>query len=95
MLDRSLTRRQAVVICITVTLTALMCAGMCAAAVIVPAPTAVVPVIAVVSVACPMVGAWQLPAAVAALRRPRGDDALESLRRALDGLPETEHPLGR
>jgi hypothetical protein len=43
----------------------------------------------------PVFAAWEAPVAVAALRQRRtGRDALSMLRRTLDQLPETEHPLG-
>jgi hypothetical protein len=97
------TRRQAVLLCVYVALTALMCAGLLSAAALVPAPPVVLPFLVVVGVGCPMVAACELPAAIAGLRatrrtgreRPRALDegALETLRRQLDGLPETRHPL--
>jgi hypothetical protein len=92
-----LTRRQASLVCLTAALTALLCAGVLAAAVLVPAPPAVVPVLVLFCICCPMLAALELPRAVAALRR-RGAAAevlaLDQLRRGLDRLPETEHPLG-
>jgi hypothetical protein len=90
-------RRQAVLVCFAAVVTALMCAGVCAAAVLVPAPATVVPVVVAVCVGCPMFAAWELPKAVSALRmRRRKHDAraLAALRRSLEQLPETEHPLG-
>jgi hypothetical protein len=97
-------RRQVVLRCLYVALTALMCAGLLSAAALVPAPPAVLPFLVVIGVGCPMVAACELPGAVAGLRatrrgpgrrRPRALDegALETLRRQLDGLPETRHPL--
>jgi hypothetical protein len=95
-------RRQAVLRCLYVAFTALMCAGLLSAAALVPAPPAVLPFLVVVGVGCPMVAACELPDAIAGLRatrrrpvRPRALDegALEALRRQLDGLPETRHPL--
>jgi hypothetical protein len=46
-----------------------------------------------------MAAALELPGAIAGLRwtrRPRAFDsrALDTLRRQLDSLPETQHPLG-
>jgi hypothetical protein len=91
------TRHQARLICLTAAVTALMCAGVLAAAVLVPAPAAVVPVVVAVCICCPMLAAWELPGAISALRR-RGaaaeKHAVATMRRALDRLPETEHPLG-
>lgn len=75
--------------------TALMSAGLCAAAIVARAPTAVVPLVVVISVGCPIFAAWEVPGAIASLRaeRERGN-ALASLRRGLAQLPETDHPLG-
>ena len=80
---------------ITAAATTLICAGLCAGAIIAPAPTAVVPLVVVISVGCPIFAVWEVPAAVASLRaeRERGN-ALAALRRSLERLPETEHPLG-
>jgi hypothetical protein len=96
-------RRQAVLRCLYVALTALMCAGLLSAAALVPAPPVVLPFLVVVGVGCPMVAACELPAAIAGLRatrraglgrpRPLDEGALQALRRQLDGLPETRHPL--
>lgn len=76
-------------------LAALLCTGLCLAAILAPAPTAVAPLIAAVCVGGPMFAGWQVPDAVAALRaeRKRGS-ALGALRRSLEELPEVEHPLG-
>jgi hypothetical protein len=76
-----------------------MCAGLLSAAALVPAPAAVLPFIVVVCIGGPMVAALELPAAIAGLgrtgRRPAPDaHALATLRRQLDALPETQHPLG-
>jgi hypothetical protein len=75
--------------------TALMSAGLCAAAIVAPAPTPVVPLVVLVSVGCPVFAVWEVPGAIAAVRaeRERGR-ALATLRRTLAQLPETEHPLG-
>jgi hypothetical protein len=75
--------------------TALLSAGLCAAAILVPAPAAVVPLVVVICIGCPMLAGWDVPLAVASLRADRsGGRALAALRRALAQLPETEHPLG-
>jgi hypothetical protein len=72
-----------------------MCAGLCAAAIIAPAPTAVVPLVVLISVGCPIFAVWDVPGAVASLRAEREKgNALATLRRSLERLPETEHPLG-
>jgi hypothetical protein len=96
MTPRPLTRAEARLLCAAALVTALMCAGMCMAAVLAPAPVAAVPFIAFVCICCPMLAAWELPAALATLRGPDRDkrEAVAQLRRVLDRLPEVEHPLG-
>jgi hypothetical protein len=92
-----LTTPQAIAICVTAAVAAVACAGLCAAAILVPAPTAIVPIVAVCCVVCPMMAAWQLPPAVTFFRTRRARHraaALAELRRGLDQLPETDHPLG-
>jgi hypothetical protein len=75
--------------------TALMCAGLCAAAIVAPAPTPVVPLVVVISVGCPIFAVWEVPEAISSLRAERETGrALATLRRNLAQLPETEHPLG-
>jgi hypothetical protein len=69
--------------------TTLVCAALLVAAVLVPAPIAVLPFVIPASLGCPMAAACELARAVAAMREPQ----LE-LRRQLDRLPETPHPLG-
>ncbi|MEA2267622.1 MAG: hypothetical protein QOC64_232 [Solirubrobacteraceae bacterium] len=100
------TRREGILLCLFVTLTAVMCAGLLGAAALVPAPPVVLPFLIVACITCPMAAACELPRAVAALRagrrsarpmdRARAVDtrALARLRRQLDQLPETQHPLG-
>ena len=66
-----------------------MCGALLAAAMLVPAPTAVLPFVIVTCLGCPMAAAWELAHAVAAVRDPHAE-----LRRELDRLPETQHPLG-
>jgi hypothetical protein len=91
-------RRRPLLLCAFVTLTALMCGGLLCAAALVPAPPVVLPLLVVVCIGCPMAAACELPSAIAALRRTgaRALDSrsLEALRRQLDALPETQHPLG-
>jgi hypothetical protein len=94
------TRRRALLRCAFVAITALLCAGLLCAAALVPAPPAVLPLLVVVCIGSPMAAACELPGAIDALRRGSGGvrpldaRALEALRRQLDGLPETQHPLG-
>jgi hypothetical protein len=70
---------------------AVACAGLLAAAVLVPAPHIVLPFIVPVCIGCPMAAAYELPVAVAALR---AHHARAVLKRSLDALPETPHPHG-
>jgi hypothetical protein len=70
-------------------LTALVCAGLLAAAVLVPAPVAVLPFVILTCLGCPMAAAYQ-----AALARAAAQDPAAELRRELERLPETPHPLG-
>jgi hypothetical protein len=97
--------RQAKLVCAFAATTMLLCGGLFVAAASVPAPPMLLPLIAAVCIGCPIVGAWNLPISVAVLRgasaerRDRaghalGTRALAELRRSLDRLPETEHPLG-
>ena len=65
------------------------CAGLIAAAVLVPAPPVVVPLVALVCVAGPIASTLELTRALAVLRGPAAE-----LRRELDLLPETPHPHG-
>jgi hypothetical protein len=90
------TRRHALAQCAFVAVTALMCAGLLSAAALVPAPPVVLPFIVLVGIGCPMVAACGLPGAIACLRgrRPIDTRTVAALRRQLDALPETQHPLG-
>jgi hypothetical protein len=101
------TRRRAIRLCVFAALTALMCGGLLTGAALAPAPPAVLPFLVIVCIGCPMAAAWELPVAIARLRgeRERADHragraaaldarALAALRRQLDQLPETRHPLG-
>lgn len=80
---------------ITAGLTLLMAAGICAAAILAHAPAAVVPLVIVGCIVCPVFALWEVPGALADLRAERaGGKALARFRRSLAQLPETEHPLG-
>src|SRR3954447_579210 len=68
------------------------------AAALVPAPPAVLPLVLAVCIGGPMLAAWELRSVLGAGRR-RGPPPLDSravarLRRHLEELPETQHPLG-
>src|SRR3954471_5085557 len=95
-----MTRRQA-------SLTRLLCAlavvtsgVLFTAAALVPAPPAVLPLVLIVCIGGPMLAAWELRSTTRVARRdrPRGGrldaNSLAQLRRHLDELPETQHPLG-
>lgn len=89
------TRREAILICASAALVMLMAAGLCSAAILVPAPAAAVPLIAISCAGMPLLAVWRVPVAVAALRDRRvGQLSVAALRRELDRLPETDHPLG-
>jgi hypothetical protein len=88
------TRKQAIRLCVVAAATAVTCAGLLVAAALADAPVALLPLIVVLCVGCPMLAAWELPGAVAMLRRRPEAHAIARLRRTLDRLPETEHPLG-
>jgi len=74
--------------------TVLISAGVCVAAILAPAPAEAIPLVVVICIGCPMFAGWEVPNALAALRANRAGKALAKLRRSLDRLPETEHPLG-
>ena len=96
--------RQALLTCVLAAAAAVASAGLFAAAALAPAPPAALPFLIGVCIACPLLAAWELPIAIAVLRfgrtvlhprtRPLDRNALGELRRRLDDLPETEHPLG-
>ena len=77
-------------------LTTLVCAaGLVAAAVLTPAPSGALPAVIVLAIGLPMVAAWELAQILSTVRHAaRHGRALAGLRRDLDALPETRHPLG-
>ena len=83
--------RQPVLVLLVAALAVAISLATCIAAMLVPAPAAAVPLVAVVCVGCPLFASWEAPVAIASLR---ADKALASLRESLDELPEVEHPLG-
>jgi len=87
-------RRTALTTCAFAALTALVCACLIGAAALMPAPPAVVPLIALVCIGCPILASWQLPDSLVALTRGGARDPIAELRSSLDELPETSHPLG-
>jgi hypothetical protein len=91
------TRRQAIARCLLAPAIALACGSILAAAMLVPAPAPVLPLVILVCIGYPMLAACELPAAVAVIAatgsaHTRRD--LGRLLRELDRLPETSHPLG-
>jgi hypothetical protein len=92
------TRRQAIIICVSVVATGLACAGLVSAAALVPAPPVVLPLISAVCVGWPLAAGGDLRSSISFLRDLRRRSLrrhhLARLRRELDGLPEADHPLG-
>jgi hypothetical protein len=96
--------RQALLSCVLAAAVAIACAGLLTAATLAHAPPAAVPFLVLVCIGCPVLAAWEIPVALAILRGRRANrdshappldpEALGALRRTLDDLPETEHPLG-
>jgi hypothetical protein len=83
---------QAVALCAVSAAVVLACTGLIIAAALAPAPAAVLPFVVVCCVVAPLALSWDVPAAVATLRRR--SDAVAELRRQLAALPEAPHPLG-
>lgn len=77
---------------IVAALTSLISMATCAAAILAPAPAAAVPLVVACCVGAPIFAGWEAPGALASVRADRTQ--LARLRRALDQLPEVEHPLG-
>jgi cation transport ATPase len=89
------TRRQAYAACLTAALAVVASTALLGAAVVAHPPLAVLPLLAVVCIGCPMAFGWSLPTAIAVLRATDGGRrAVRALRRNLAELPETSHPLG-
>jgi O-antigen/teichoic acid export membrane protein len=87
-------RYRPLLILLLAALAVMMSLAVCAAAILVPAPPAAVPLVALMCVGCPVFASWDVPLALASLRGQRGNHALAMLRKSLDQLPEVEHPLG-
>src|SRR3954447_6014490 len=86
-------RRRALVSVVLAVVAVLVCSGLLAATVLVPAPPAVLPLAIVAAIACPMLAAWELRGSLGALREQEMHP-ITKWRRTLDRLPETKHPLG-
>jgi len=74
--------------------TALISAAVCTGAILAPAPAVAIPLVVAICIGCPLFAGWEVPGALVALRVKRAGKSLVKLRRSLDALPETEHPLG-
>ena len=95
------TRGQVLLVFAAVVVTVLVCGGLLTAAALVPAPTAVLPFVVVSCVGLPTIASLELRRSLLGLRSAgarwrRGSDAqlLAEMRRYLEQLPETPHPLG-
>ena len=91
-------------VCAVAAVAAIIGGGLLCAAILVPAPPAVLPLLGLVCVGLPMLAAWELARTHAALGgivralrrgRPLDERALNDLRRALERLPVTALPLDR
>ena len=82
-------RRRVILVGLFAGTATLVCGALLTAAVLVPAPLTVLPFVIATCLGCPMAGAYELARAIAAVRDPHVE-----LRRELDRLPETQHPLG-
>ena len=90
------TRSEPGLVLLAAVMTIVTSAVLLAAAILAPAPEAVVPFVVIISIGCPVLASWQIPPVIATLRSKRfATRALSQLRRGLAQLPETEHPLGR
>ena len=89
-----MSRHDALLHCAFVALAATVCAAVITAAALAPAPALVQPFVVVTCLGFAMAVAAELPDSIAVLRATRRRWALVELRRQLDELPETEHPLG-
>jgi hypothetical protein len=94
-----MTRRQASLTRLFCALAVITSGALFTAAALVPAPPAVLPLVLAVCIGGPMLAAWELRSTTTTRGRRRGRDQIDShaltqLRRQLEALPETQHPLG-
>ena len=88
-------RAEPILVLLAALMTILASAALIGAAILAPAPEAVVPFVVIISIGCPILASWQLPDVIATLRAKRfAARALSQLHGGLAQLPETEHPLG-
>jgi hypothetical protein len=85
-------RLRAIIGCALLALTTLTSVVILADAALTPAPAAVLPLVVLVCLGCPMLAMLELRPTVVGLRRELR--AVAELRRYLDRLPETQHPHG-
>jgi hypothetical protein len=92
------TRPQAFLLCTLVALTAVISGGLLTLAVLKSVPIAALPLLVFACIGCSMAGGCELPRAIRAIRHLRmaafDRASLKAMRRQLDELPETRHPLG-
>ena len=81
--------RRAIVIGLATGFVTVVCAVLLLAAALVPAPAFVLPLVIAVGLGCPMAATFEFARVVSAVREPAA-----ALRRELDRLPETPHPMG-
>ncbi len=93
-----ISRRNAFFVCAFVLALGLACAALLGAAALVPAPPAALPLIGAICIGCPLTVLDDARTSISVLRDPRIGPLrprhVGLLRRQLDRLPETEHPLG-
>jgi hypothetical protein len=88
-------RSEPALVLIAALMTVVTSAVLLTAAILAPAPEAVVPFVVIISIGCPVLASWQIPPVIATLRAKRfATRALSQMHRGLAQLPETEHPLG-
>jgi hypothetical protein len=89
------TRSEPALVLFAALMTVVTSAILITAAILAPAPEAVVPFVVIISIGCPVLASWQVPQVVATLRAKRvATRALSQMHRGLAQLPETDHPLG-
>jgi hypothetical protein len=95
--SRPASRLEATLVCVFAAVAGVACAALVGAAALVPAPAVVLPLIGAICIGCPFIVRNELRASIRALRdpmlRPLRRRHLLRLRRELERLPETQHPL--
>jgi len=90
--------RRVIATALATAITTLVCTGLLAAVVLVPAREPLLAVLIAGCVGCPMLAIYEFASALSRLRRAttglHDDRAIGDLRRDLRRLPETRHPLG-